>query len=62
MTGSVATTAAQAATQTQNADPSQARFDEALQQAVASGGGQLIAQEMMKIAQEVLNEALADEE
>ena len=44
------------------ADPSQAKFEEALQQAVASGGSQLIGQEMMKIAQEVLNEALSDEE
>ncbi|AFL50738.1 hypothetical protein USDA257_c21560 [Sinorhizobium fredii USDA 257] len=43
-------------------DPSQAQFEEALQQAAASGGSQLIGQEMMKIAQEVLNEALSDEE
>ncbi|UWU17087.1 hypothetical protein N2599_30310 (plasmid) [Rhizobium sullae] len=61
MTGSVAATA-QTPAQTQNVDPSQAQFEEALQQAVASGGGQLIGQEMMKIAQEVLNEALSDEE
>ncbi|QFI65882.1 hypothetical protein EKH55_1008 [Sinorhizobium alkalisoli] len=46
----------------QNVDASQAQFEEALQQAVASGGSQLIGQEMMKIAQEVLNEALSDEE
>jgi hypothetical protein len=56
------TAAAQTPTQTQNVDPSQAQFEEALQQAVASGGSQLIGQEMMKIAQEVLNEALSDEE
>ncbi|AJD46067.1 hypothetical protein C9413_30270 [Rhizobium sp. SEMIA 4085] len=61
MTGSVAVTA-HTPTQTQNEDPSQAQFEEALQQAVASGGSQLIGQEMMKIAQEVLNEALSDEE
>ncbi|ASY65875.1 hypothetical protein SJ05684_b48930 (plasmid) [Sinorhizobium sojae CCBAU 05684] len=61
MTGSVAATA-RTPTQTQNVDPTQAKFEEALQQAVASGGSQLIGQEMMKIAQEVLNEALSDEE
>ncbi|MET4691479.1 hypothetical protein [Sinorhizobium fredii] len=61
MAGPVAATT-QTPIQTQNVDPSQAQFDEALQQAIAGGGGQLIAQEMMKIAQEVLNEAMADEE
>ncbi|WP_018238593.1 hypothetical protein [Ensifer sp. BR816] len=61
MAGPVAPTT-QTPTQTQYVDPSQAQFEEALQQAVASGGGQLIGQEMMKIAQEVLNEALSDEE
>ncbi|UTV41880.1 hypothetical protein MYG64_36420 (plasmid) [Ensifer adhaerens] len=52
----------QTPSQTKNAAPSQAQFEEALQQAVASGGSQLIGQEMMKIAHEVLNEALSDEE
>ncbi|MCA1489891.1 hypothetical protein [Sinorhizobium alkalisoli] len=61
MTGSVAATT-QTPAQMQNVDASQAQFEEALQQAVASGGSQLIGQEMMKIAQEVLNEALSDEE
>ncbi|MEY9165351.1 hypothetical protein ABIE78_003470 [Sinorhizobium fredii] len=61
MAGSVNATT-QAPAQTQNVDPSQAQFEEALQQAAASGGSQLIGQEMMKIAQEVLNEALSDEE
>ncbi|MDE3876051.1 hypothetical protein GOB91_17245 [Sinorhizobium meliloti] len=61
MTGSISATA-QASVQTQNANPSQAQFEEALQQAVAAGGSQLIGQEMMKIAQEILNEALSDEE
>ncbi|PDT81135.1 hypothetical protein [Sinorhizobium sp. BJ1] len=46
----------QAPAQTQNVDPSQAQFEEALQQAAASGGSQLIGQEMMKIAQEVLSD------
>ncbi|MDW9548183.1 hypothetical protein [Sinorhizobium meliloti] len=61
MTGSISATA-QASVQTQNANPSQAQFEEALQQAVAAGGSQLIGQEMMKISQEILNEALSDEE
>jgi len=61
MTGSVTATT-QASTQTPTVDPPQAQFEEALQQAVSSGGSQLIGQEMMKIAQEVLNEALSDEE
>ncbi len=61
MTGSVNATT-QASTPTPAVDPSQAQFEEALQQAVTSGGSQLIGQEMMKIAQEVLNEALSDEE
>lgn len=61
MTGSIGATA-QAPVQTQSADPSQAQFEEAMQQAVAAGGSQLIGQEMMKIAQEILNEALSDEE
>ncbi|RYC27351.1 hypothetical protein [Ciceribacter ferrooxidans] len=61
MTGSVNATT-QASAPTPAVDPSQAQFEEALQQAVTSGGSQLIGQEMMKIAQEVLNEALSDEE
>lgn len=61
MTGSISATA-QAPVQTQNANPSQAQLEEALQQAAAAGGSQLIGQEMMKIAQEILNEALSDEE
>ena len=61
MTGSISATA-QAPVQTPNANTSQAQFEEALQQAVATGGSQLIGQEMMKIAQEILNEALSDEE
>lgn len=49
-----------------NAAPSpseaQQQFDEALNQAVLSGGSSLIAQEMMKIANEMLNEAMSEDE
>ncbi|UXN58302.1 hypothetical protein [Phyllobacterium zundukense] len=49
-----------------NAVPSpseaQQQFDAALDQAVLSGGSSLIAQEMMKIANEMLNEAMSEDE
>jgi hypothetical protein len=52
--------------QSANAVPSpseaQQQFDQALDQAVLSGGSSLIAQEMMKIANEMLNEAMSEDE
>lgn len=52
--------------QSTNAAPtpsqSQQQFDEALNQAMMNGGSSLIAQEMMKIATEMLNEAMAEDE
>lgn len=40
----------------------QQQFEEALNQAVVSGGTSLIGQEMMKIANEMLNEAMSEDE
>ncbi|MCO4318275.1 hypothetical protein M8997_013855 [Phyllobacterium sp. 21LDTY02-6] len=39
----------------------QQEFEAALNEAIVSGGSSLIGQEMMKIANEILNEALSDE-
>jgi hypothetical protein len=41
---------------------SQEKFDEALNEALMSGGTSLIGQEMMKIANEMLNEAMSEDE
>ncbi|MEP7456715.1 hypothetical protein [Phyllobacterium sp. SB3] len=38
------------------------QFDEALNQALMTGGTSLIGQEMMKIANEMLNEAMSEDE
>ncbi|MHC1551788.1 hypothetical protein [Phyllobacterium sp. K27] len=39
----------------------QQQFEEALNQALVGGGVSLIGQEMMKLANEMLNEAMSDE-
>lgn len=54
------------ASQASNASPSpsasQEQFEAALSQAVIGGGGSLLAQEMMKVANEMLNEAMSEDE
>lgn len=40
----------------------QQQFDQALDQALMTGGTSLIGQEMMKIANEMLNEAMSEDE
>ncbi|UXN66884.1 hypothetical protein N8E89_20115 (plasmid) [Phyllobacterium sp. A18/5-2] len=54
------------ASQAGNAAPSpsapQQQFEAAISQAVTNGGSSLMAQEMMKVANEMLNEAMSEDE
>ncbi|RZS79840.1 hypothetical protein EV217_3843 [Phyllobacterium myrsinacearum] len=43
-----------------SSDPKK-QFDEALNQAILKGGGMFMSQQMMKIANEILGEAMDDE-
>ncbi|TDQ33918.1 hypothetical protein [Phyllobacterium brassicacearum] len=46
----------------QTPSASQEQFEAALNQAVIGGGSSLLAQEMMKVANEMLNEAMSEDE
>ncbi|EJN03661.1 hypothetical protein [Phyllobacterium sp. YR531] len=60
-TPSISNVTSQAANQPTPSEQQQ-QFDEALNQALMSGGSSLIGQEMMKIANEMLNEAMSEDE
>ena len=49
-------------TSTPQPSPAEQQFEQALNQAVIGGGSSLVAQEMMKIANEMLNEAMSEDE